>query len=77
MIAKPKFKETFCSHCGEGFGPGDSGFSSCEQHPGWRRDRLLKRQAAARKGAATRRRNQDATNWPAHIPPLTRRITSG
>jgi hypothetical protein len=27
-----KFKETFCSQCGEGFGPGDSGYSSCKSH---------------------------------------------
>ena len=29
-----KFKETFCSQCGEGFGPGDSGYSSCKSHLG-------------------------------------------
>lgn len=28
----PKFKETFCSQCGGAFGPGDSGFSHCDQH---------------------------------------------
>jgi hypothetical protein len=27
-----KFQETFCSQCGEGFGPGDSGYSSCKSH---------------------------------------------
>ena len=29
-----KFKETFCSQCGEGFGPGDGGYSSCKSHSG-------------------------------------------
>jgi len=28
----PKFQETFCSQCGGAFGPGDSGFSHCDQH---------------------------------------------
>ncbi len=27
-----KFQETFCSQCGQEFGPGDSGYSSCESH---------------------------------------------
>lgn len=26
------FAETFCSQCGEVFGPGESGFSHCEDH---------------------------------------------
>ncbi|TIT90357.1 MAG: hypothetical protein E5W41_00060 [Mesorhizobium sp.] len=26
----PKFPATFCSQCGRGFGPGDHGFSHCE-----------------------------------------------
>ena len=29
---KPKFEETFCSQCGESFGPGDSGYSHCKDH---------------------------------------------
>jgi len=28
----PRFEETFCSQCGDGFGPGDSGFSHCTDH---------------------------------------------
>ena len=28
----PKFEETFCSQCGKSFGPGDSGYSHCEDH---------------------------------------------
>lgn len=28
----PKFNETFCSQCGGSFGPGDAGFSHCDQH---------------------------------------------
>lgn len=27
-----RFQETFCSQCGHGFGPGDSGFSHCSDH---------------------------------------------
>jgi hypothetical protein len=27
-----KFQNTFCSQCGEEFGPGDHGFSSCKSH---------------------------------------------
>lgn len=57
-MTQPRFAETFCSQCGQGFGPGEHGFSHCDDHPGWKRDRKLKRQAAAQKGAATRRRLQ-------------------
>jgi hypothetical protein len=28
-----RFPETHCSQCGGTFGPGDSGFSHCEDHP--------------------------------------------
>jgi len=28
----PKFQETSCSQCGHTFGPGDSGYSHCDQH---------------------------------------------
>lgn len=34
MSAEFKFPEVFCSQCGEGFGPGDNGFSHCESHAG-------------------------------------------
>lgn len=27
-----KFPDTFCSQCGESFGPGDSGYSHCQDH---------------------------------------------
>lgn len=27
-----KFQETFCSQCGQNFGPGDQGYSSCKSH---------------------------------------------
>ena len=33
---KAKFKNVWCSSCGEDFGPGDSGFSHCESHKGMR-----------------------------------------
>ena len=28
----PKYSEVFCSQCGESQGPGDHGFSHCEDH---------------------------------------------
>jgi hypothetical protein len=28
----PKFAETFCSQCGRTFGPGDHGYSHCQDH---------------------------------------------
>lgn len=30
--ARPKFEQTSCSHCGSVFGPGDHGYSHCEDH---------------------------------------------
>lgn len=54
-----KFDKTFCSNCGGEFGPGDHGFSHCENHPGYRRDRMLKRKTAACKGWVTRRKNKE------------------
>ena len=27
-----KFQNVFCSQCGQGFGPGNEGFSSCKSH---------------------------------------------
>lgn len=27
-----KFQNVYCSQCGQGFGPGDSGFSHCQDH---------------------------------------------
>lgn len=29
-----RFDETFCSQCGGAFGPGDNGYSHCDQHAG-------------------------------------------
>lgn len=29
---EPRFTETYCSQCGAEFGPGDAGFSHCEDH---------------------------------------------
>lgn len=51
-----RFQNVFCSQCGQDFGPGEHGFSHCENHPGWKRDRMLKRKASARKAADTRQR---------------------
>jgi hypothetical protein len=34
MSAKFKFEATYCSNCGKSFGPGDNGFSHCENHAG-------------------------------------------
>ena len=30
----PRFQDVVCSSCGQGFGPGDHGFSHCENHAG-------------------------------------------
>ena len=30
--AMPRFQETWCSQCGKGFGPGNSGYSHCQDH---------------------------------------------
>lgn len=30
----PKFEKTYCSNCGKEFGPGDHGYSHCENHAG-------------------------------------------
>jgi hypothetical protein len=32
--SKPKYKNVSCSQCGNKFGPGNSGFSSCKEHKG-------------------------------------------
>lgn len=32
----PRFPMTYCSSCGEAFGPGDHGFSHCKHHAGKR-----------------------------------------
>jgi hypothetical protein len=34
MMTTPKFDKTFCSQCGQEFGPGDHGFSHCSDHQG-------------------------------------------
>lgn len=53
MSAQPRFQNTFCSQCGQEFGPGEHGFSHCENHRGGQRwgdpDRRL---IAAREQAA-------------------------
>lgn len=59
-MTEPRFAEVFCSQCGQGFGPGDHGFSHCDDHPGWKRDRKLARSAAANKGHETRKKNAAA-----------------
>ena len=54
----PKFEQTYCSQCGEAFGPGDEGYSHCDQHKGLANpdgvvDRVMKQfeSALARKRA--------------------------
>lgn len=32
IIAHYKFPKTYCSQCGQEFGPGDSGYSHCQDH---------------------------------------------
>ena len=31
-LMEPKFPVTHCSQCGESFGPGDHGYSHCDDH---------------------------------------------
>ena len=31
-VRSPRFQNVSCSNCGRDFGPGDSGFSHCENH---------------------------------------------
>ena len=33
-VTTPKFQKTYCSHCGGEFGPGNHGYSHCENHAG-------------------------------------------
>lgn len=33
-FSSPRFDKTYCSHCGQEFGPGDHGYSRCEDHRG-------------------------------------------
>lgn len=33
-----KYANVSCSQCGRSFGPGDHGFSHCDQHPGFAQD---------------------------------------
>jgi hypothetical protein len=31
-VVEAKFEQTYCSQCGQAFGPGDHGFSHCSNH---------------------------------------------
>ena len=35
MAYKPANEKTSCSSCGRDFGPGDAGYSHCEDHEDW------------------------------------------
>lgn len=58
----PRFEKTYCSQCGAEFGPGDHGFSHCDEHPGYKHDRKIARQSAAFKGWHTRRQHVATKN---------------
>lgn len=32
FLSLPKFDNVFCSQCGQDFGPGDHGYSHCQDH---------------------------------------------
>ena len=34
------YEKTSCSQCGREFGPGEHGWSHCQDHPGYKRDEL-------------------------------------
>ena len=36
----PRYESTSCSQCGHEFGPGDHGYSHCQDHPGYKRDEM-------------------------------------
>ena len=63
MTERPRFENVGCSQCGRDFGPGEHGFSHCVNHPGWKRDRMLRRQESARKGWETRKQKQRAADF--------------
>lgn len=58
MTQQTRFAEVFCSQCGQSQGPGDHGYSHCDDHPGWKHDRKLARRVAAKKAAETRAFNR-------------------
>jgi uncharacterized OB-fold protein len=31
-LTEPRFEMVYCSQCGEAFGPGNAGFSRCDEH---------------------------------------------
>ena len=59
-----KFANTYCSQCGGEFGPGDSGFSHCDQHwsPGVKK-------ALAVFDDGMRKRRTEELGLPWHIAP--------
>lgn len=72
----PQYKKTFCSQCGAEFGPGDHGYSHCDQHqPAGRAfsNWYLGRGADADGGEAQRvafEAGWDAREECAKVPPL-------
>ena len=56
---KSKFDNVFCSQCGQGFGPGDHGFSHCDTHRN--KTPTLSREIAPSKKSSVRRRNDGDT----------------
>lgn len=62
------YAEVSCSQCGRGFGPGDHGFSHCDQHAGYARD--LKRLADRLKDEADAIRSLAGELDPRFTDPL-------
>lgn len=57
-----RFPSVSCSQCGCAFGPGDSGFSNCNEHK--RRPADLERKA----DAAVQRTGEIAKSWDVRLP---------
>jgi len=57
-VPSPRFPNVTCSHCGGAFGPGDHGFSHCENHAHLmrltdRQEMLIEREVAAKQALDT------------------------
>ena len=55
-----KFQNVYCSQCGQGFGPGDSGFSHCRDHSAPSFDFVFEVQYL---NGASNRRTPESIRW--------------
>lgn len=57
-MVSARFPVTYCSSCGEAFGPGEHGFSHCKNHKG-KRPLTAREESAALANAAQQRASND------------------